>query len=99
MAYINVVMSLKDFIWYVGDILEKNGGVFFIEEKDMEDIFMIKKIPFYSDSDIGDNRAGNLGFFIVSQDIKDISKDMIYKDETAPFVIEGGKAVGDFQRT
>lgn len=89
MAYINVVISLKDFVRYIEDILEKNGGTFFIEEKDHENIFRVKKVSSYSDSDIEDSRAINLGFFIVSQEIKRMSHDQVYKDETAPFIIEG----------
>ncbi|WP_347218264.1 hypothetical protein [Chryseobacterium sp.] len=86
MAYIHVVMSLKDFAKYTEDTLEKHGGIFFIEEIGKGGVYSIRKIP---GIDIEDNRARNLGFFIVSQEIAGISQTHIYKDETALFVIEG----------
>ncbi|NML38830.1 hypothetical protein HHL17_16610 [Chitinophaga sp. G-6-1-13] len=85
-------MSLKTFSTYIADILEKNNGELFIEERDNDGIFSIK-----NPSAIEDNRGKNLDFFILSDHLDNLTRSQIYDDETAPFVIhgEGGRETED----
>ncbi|UKB77830.1 hypothetical protein [Chryseobacterium sp. MEBOG07] len=92
MSYINLVMSLKDFYPYVEEIIEKNNGVFYIENRRSEEDIYIEKVNSDNYDKIDDNRGKFLKFFILSQDIK-ITKSMIYQEEYAPLAIvgEGGR--------
>ncbi|AZA76221.1 hypothetical protein EG347_01085 [Chryseobacterium sp. G0186] len=94
MAYINIVMSLKDFFRYVEDILEKYNGVFLVAEKNQNDTIDIRNISIgCSEIEIDECRAKNLRFFILSEPVTEISRDYIYDDEIASLVIvgEGGR--------
>lgn len=90
MSYINVVMSLKEFLPYVADILEKNKGDFFIEKRDDGGTIFIEKVPVESwHTQVEDDRGKNLDFFILSDQLPGITRSQLYDDEKAPWVIVG----------
>lgn len=96
MSQLNLVMSLKDFYPYIEEIIQKNSGVFYIEnKKSAEDIFIEKVNDDYNNK-IDNDREKFLKFFILSQDME-VTKSRIYKDDVAPFVIvgEGGRETED----
>lgn len=99
MSYINVVMSLKEFLPYVADILAKNGGDCFIEKRNGEGRILVEKVSEHFNGE--DNRGKNLGFFILSDPRYNLTQHRAYDDETAPFVIagEGGReTAGSIER-
>jgi len=81
-------MRLKDFYLYVGDILEKNNGTFYVEVKN-ESKISLEKIEKGEADKIKDNREKNLRFYILSDQYDDVSQDDIFDDELEPIVIEG----------
>ncbi|MBC9928771.1 hypothetical protein [Chitinophaga qingshengii] len=98
MSYINVVMSLKEFMPYVADILEKNKADFFIERKDDAGNICLEKISAATGAhEVEDNRGKNLGFHILSQQLPGLTWHEVYDDKMAPFVIvgEGGRETAD----
>ncbi|QJB37550.1 hypothetical protein HF324_06680 [Chitinophaga oryzae] len=98
MSYINVVMSLRELLPYVADILQKNGGEFFIEKRDNSGTILVEKVAVETGHINGeDNRGKNLDFFILSNPAYNLTKHRPYDDETAPFVIvgQGGRETAD----
>lgn len=98
MSYINLVMALPDFFRYIEDILEKERGVFLMEQKDKKGNISIKEIALGSlHSGIENDRGQYLGFFILSTHVDGIKRSMLYDDEFAPVVItgEGGRVSPD----
>ncbi|SKA46139.1 hypothetical protein SAMN04488128_107193 [Chitinophaga eiseniae] len=98
MSYINVVMSLKEFLPYVADILQKNEGDFFIEKRNGSGTILVEKVAVQAGSiDMEDNRGKNLDFFILSDPAYNLTQHRPYDDETAPFVIvgQGGRETAD----
>nr|WP_295866003.1 hypothetical protein [uncultured Chitinophaga sp.] len=98
MSYINVVMSLREFLPYVADILQKNGGDFFVEKRDNSGTILVEKVAVETGHISGeDNRGKNLDFFILSNPAYNLTQHSPYDDETAPFVIvgQGGRETAD----
>ncbi|MCL5247598.1 hypothetical protein M4I21_17390 [Cellulophaga sp. 20_2_10] len=86
MAYINVVMSLKDFISYTEELISKNQAYLYIEEWSNDEFKNNKNVQIADDID--NNRLKYLNFFICTKEINDRSKDF-YDESINQFTIEG----------
>lgn len=84
MSYINVVMSLKDFVPYIGEIIEKKNAYLYVEKKIGNP--PVEVTAANALEVITDNREKNLNFFISS---KKYSKAGFYDDDFCVHVIEG----------
>jgi len=86
MSYINVVMPLNDFIPFIQEIINKNGGTLFIEKRKSDNT--IYKIKINSNDDIENNRGVNLNFFISTQELIN-ENESFYNDDICQYIIEG----------
>lgn len=97
MSYINVVMSLMDFIPYISNIVIKNNGALYIEKKSDNDFFSNIKVDASNYENIVEkNREKNLNFFISSKELED-SNINFYDDTICLWMIEaiGGRETKD----
>lgn len=98
MPYINIVMSLMDFIPYTNDIISKNNGILYVEKANDNNSFsnIAVNVTNYK-SIIEPNRGERLNFFISSRELEDITSNL-YEDKFCHHVIEGigGRETEDF---
>ena len=89
MAYINVVMSLMDFVPYVNAIIEKNNGHLYVEKRNGRDSFYNIKVDIFNYTQMVEvNREKNLNFFISSKELDALNINF-YDDSICQCIIEG----------
>lgn len=90
MSYINIVMSLKDFIVYIKEALIKHAAHIYLEQKSSAKnaISMVKVDLNKIDQQIPVNRAQHLNFFISTKELLN-KEDSFYDDENMAYAIEG----------
>jgi hypothetical protein len=89
MSYLNIVISLKDFIIYSEEILKSNNAYIYIEERDVNNL--ISKVLFSKnnfDKILENYNSKNLNFFISTEKLESINKSF-YDDDICQYVIEG----------
>ncbi|MEB3801510.1 hypothetical protein INQ45_10710 [Flavobacterium columnare] len=89
MSYINVVISISDFVLYTEEILKQNNAHLYLEKRDSDKIISNQLfIKSDAESIIKDYHNKNLKFFISTIETENIIQDF-YDDDTCQFVIEG----------
>jgi len=86
MSYINVVMPLTNFIPFIKEILDKNNGSIYLEERKADKT--VSKFKMSSIHDIDNNREVNLNFYIAINQFVD-EKKSFYDEDFCQYVIEG----------
>ncbi len=72
MSYLNIVMSLKDFLIYIKEIVAQQGAHIYLEQKsNAKDAITTVKLDLNKiDQQVPDNRAQHLNFFISTKSIR-----------------------------
>lgn len=88
MSYINIVMSLKDFLFYIKEVVAQQGAHIYLEQKSgaKDDITTVKP-DLDNIEQIPRNRAQHLNFFISTKELN--SDDNFYDDANMAYAIEG----------
>jgi len=89
MSYLNIVISLKDFIVYSEEILKSNHAYIYVEQRDVDNSIskvLLAKNEF--DQILKNYNSKNLNFFISTEKLES-TNESFYDDEICQYAIEG----------